>query len=200
MEPASEDPETFEQLRHIQKLLADVQAEFQPVAATEPEVELVFETPHPFAETFEEEEVINDRYAAAAAPLTPNRSVAAEGPPAAVEVAAQTDEAELERTIQRREEAEPQTVPMRVEKPHVGREDMQPGTIPMPHDRKAAWNDGREAEVAAATATVEAVAEEPAPRPTPRSCRRGHQVLLVDRSLDGCLPSCGGGCRESCRT
>ena len=47
----AEDPETFEQLRHIQKLLADVQAEFQPAATSGPEVELVFEAPHPFAET-----------------------------------------------------------------------------------------------------------------------------------------------------
>ena len=61
----TEDPETFEELRHIQKLLADVQAEFQPVATIGPEVELAFEAPHPFGETFEEEEVIADRYAAA---------------------------------------------------------------------------------------------------------------------------------------
>ena len=71
----TEDPETFEQLRHIQKLLADVQAEFQPAATMEPEVELVFETPHPFAETFEEEEVIADRYAAVAPPA-PNPAAA----------------------------------------------------------------------------------------------------------------------------
>jgi type II secretory pathway predicted ATPase ExeA len=63
-----EDPESFEQLRHIQKLLADVQAEFQPAATMGPEVELVFESPHPFAEPFEEEEVIADRYAVAAPP------------------------------------------------------------------------------------------------------------------------------------
>ncbi len=66
-----EDPETFEQLRHIQKLLADVQAEFQPAATSGPEVELVFETPHPFAEPFEEEEVIADRYAVVAPPSVP---------------------------------------------------------------------------------------------------------------------------------
>jgi type II secretory pathway predicted ATPase ExeA len=63
---APTEDETSEQLEHIRKLLADVQAEFQPVAAAGPEVELVFETPHPFAEPFEEEEVIADRYASAA--------------------------------------------------------------------------------------------------------------------------------------
>ncbi len=63
-----DDPETFEQLRHIQKLLADVQTEFQSAATIEPEVELVFEAPHPFGETFEEEEVIADRYAAVVPP------------------------------------------------------------------------------------------------------------------------------------
>ncbi len=61
----STDEDTGEQLEHIRKLLADVQAEFQP-AAEEPEVELVFDAPHPFTERFEEEEVIADRYAAAA--------------------------------------------------------------------------------------------------------------------------------------
>ena len=61
-----EDPQTFEQLQHIQQLLADVRADFQPVSPTGPEVELVFETPHPFKETFEHEEVIADRYATVA--------------------------------------------------------------------------------------------------------------------------------------
>ena len=63
----AEDTASFEQLQHIQKLLADVQAEFQPVT-TGPEVELVFETPHPFKEPFEQEEVVADRYAAHPAP------------------------------------------------------------------------------------------------------------------------------------
>ena len=61
---ANDDPQTLEQLRHIQKLLAAVQAEFQPLGTIGPEVELVFEAPHPFEEPFEEEEVIADRYAA----------------------------------------------------------------------------------------------------------------------------------------
>jgi type II secretory pathway predicted ATPase ExeA len=59
------DDETSEQLDHIRKLLADVQAEFEPMA-DEPEVELIFDAPHPFAEPFEEEEVITDRYASTA--------------------------------------------------------------------------------------------------------------------------------------
>ena len=93
----TEDPETFEQLRHIQKLLADVQAEFQPVAAIEPEVELVFETPHPFAEPFEEEEVIADRYAAVVPPPAPRLpAVEPAQTVAAVAVAAAANEAEPE--------------------------------------------------------------------------------------------------------
>ena len=60
----TEDAETFAQLCHIQKLLADVQAEFQPAEMMGPEAEPVLETPHPFGETFAEEEVIADRYAA----------------------------------------------------------------------------------------------------------------------------------------
>ncbi len=62
---APTEDETSEQLDHIRKLLADVQAEFQP-ATDGPEVELIFDAPHPFAEPFEEEEVIADRYASAA--------------------------------------------------------------------------------------------------------------------------------------
>jgi type II secretory pathway predicted ATPase ExeA len=138
----TEDPETFEQLRHIQKLLADVEAEFQPAATIGPEVELVFKTPHPFGETFEEEEVIADRYAAAVAPAAADASAAEPAPCAAVA-------AEVE--------AEPVTT-------REGREAPQLETIPMPHGRKLAWKDARESEVAAAT--VAAVAEEPAPRPT----------------------------------
>ena len=60
---APADDGTSEQLDYIRKLVADVQAEFQPMTADGPEVELVFEAPHPFVEPFEEEEVIADRYA-----------------------------------------------------------------------------------------------------------------------------------------
>ena len=144
---ASKDPETFAQLRHIQELLADVRAEFQPAAAAAgPEVELVFETPHPFTETFEEEEVIADRYAVGAAPAAVSSPAAKSAPSvAAVAVAEAAEEVKSASITEDRE------------KP-------QPMTVPMPHDRKLVRTDGREAEVAAAT--VAAVAEEPSPRPT----------------------------------
>jgi type II secretory pathway predicted ATPase ExeA len=165
----SEDPESFEQLRHIQQLLADVQAEFQPVATIGPEVELVFETPHPFAEPFEEEEVINDRYAAVAPPPAPS-GLAVEPAPAAVAAAAAPDNmAELEGASESRQELQPETVPLRKDQPRapstLGRTDVpQPATIPMPHDREVTWNDGLDAEVA--VATVATVGGEPSPRPT----------------------------------
>ena len=100
MQPAlvaemGEDRETFEQLRRIQKLLADVRAEFQPVTTIEPEVELVFDAPHPFGEAFEEEEVIADRYAASAPRSSVPSLPAAESAPsvAAIAVATKEDEA-----------------------------------------------------------------------------------------------------------
>src|SRR5208282_5139454 len=108
----SESPQTFEQLRHIQQLLADVQAEFQPVASIGQEVELVFDAPHPFAEPFEEEEVIADRYAAiepapAASPTVAEPSESA----AAVAVAAKADEAPQVSTRESRAEPQPETIP-----------------------------------------------------------------------------------------
>jgi hypothetical protein len=141
-----DDPETFSQLRHIQKLLADVQGEFQPGGAIEPEVELVFETPHPFAEEFEEEEVIADRYATVAAPAAAN-PLAAEPVPA-ITTAEREHVAAADAN-----EAEPAS---------ESREDRQSEIIPMPHDRKVAWKDGLESEVAVAAAIME---------PSPRSTR-----------------------------
>ena len=64
------DAETSRQLRKIQRLLADVQAEFMPGAADAPQLELGDETPHPFEEPFEEEEVIAERYPVAATSVT----------------------------------------------------------------------------------------------------------------------------------
>ena len=148
-----EDPQTIEQLRHIQKLLADVQAEFQPVATIGPEVELVFETPTPFGETFEEEEVIADRYAAAVSPPVPSAPPAM---PAAVD--------EFERVT-----AEPDAcvvaVAAEVQPASTGesRREPQAETLPMPHERAVAWKGEPEAEVA--VATVAAIDEDPSPRP-----------------------------------
>jgi type II secretory pathway predicted ATPase ExeA len=73
---ARQDSDTFAQLRHIQKLLSDVQAEFRPAAKCQPEVKRDIEPLHPFAEPFEEEEVVADRYAAAAAPAVDSPAVA----------------------------------------------------------------------------------------------------------------------------
>jgi type II secretory pathway predicted ATPase ExeA len=75
------EEETSRQLRHIRELLDDVQAEFQPAASDGPEIELIFDAPHPFAEPFAEEEVIADRYAAAAP--TPQQTVQPSMQPAA---------------------------------------------------------------------------------------------------------------------
>ncbi len=91
-EMTAEEDETSRQFRHIRQLLADVEAEFQPLPARSPEVELIFDAPHPFAEPFEEEEVIADRYAAVAPPLPANQ-------PAAVAAAAPMSES-MDRVVQ----------------------------------------------------------------------------------------------------
>ena len=79
-EMTAEEDETSRQFSHIRQLLADVEAEFQPLPAGSPEVELIFDAPHPFAEPFEEEEVIADRYAAVAPPVPAPAAVAAAAP------------------------------------------------------------------------------------------------------------------------
>jgi hypothetical protein len=66
------DLEATEQLRQIEEMLADVEQEFTPAGSIGPEIELVFDDPaHPFQEPFQHEEVIKDRYAAAAAAPQP---------------------------------------------------------------------------------------------------------------------------------
>ena len=89
------DPEAFEQLCHVQELLADVHADFQPAAVKEP----AFETPHSFGETFEEEEMVVDRYVAVVPPVPnpPSQAPCSHGP-------ARPDE--------RREEPQAETVPL----------------------------------------------------------------------------------------
>ncbi len=81
--------EPADQLQRIQQMLADVEHEFCPAGTIGPEVELAFDQPeHPFRESFQEEEVIRDRYATrgeaiAAAPPAESRPApeeAAEAP------------------------------------------------------------------------------------------------------------------------
>jgi len=162
----AEDPETFEQLSHIQSLLADVRAEFQPVTEIEPEVELVFDAPHPFAEPFQEEEVIADRYASSIPPPSVP-SLQAETlalRDAAVAVAAAAKEAEPVGTSEDCEEwIDAAQSPSTHVRPDVPRDEPLPQTIPMPHDDKSAWKDTPDTEVAAAA--IAAITEEPSSRP-----------------------------------
>lgn len=62
---AEEEP--AQQICRIEQLLAEADDDFQPVGSIGPEVELTFdETAHPFHETFQDEEIVVDRYAGAA--------------------------------------------------------------------------------------------------------------------------------------
>lgn len=69
-EVEAELSEVCHQIERIEQSPAEAQDDFQPVGTIKPEIELVFDdTDHPFKETFDEEEVISDRYAAASSPL-----------------------------------------------------------------------------------------------------------------------------------
>jgi type II secretory pathway predicted ATPase ExeA len=64
-ESDDEPSEPGRQIHRIERLLAEVDDDFQPAGSIGPEVELCFEeTPHPFQEEFAHEEVVADRYAA----------------------------------------------------------------------------------------------------------------------------------------
>jgi type II secretory pathway predicted ATPase ExeA len=158
----TEDPETLEQLRHIQQLLADVQTEFQPVAPTGPEVELVFETPHPFAEPFEEEEVIADRFVAATARQAPSSSTAEPSQTnTAVAVAGLANNAEPVRAGESCESTGAERISVHLQhvaKPDMHRDERLAETIPLSHDCRFVCGDPSESEVAAAAATDEPLA------------------------------------------
>ncbi|MEN6457657.1 MAG: AAA family ATPase [Thermoguttaceae bacterium] len=65
-EMPTEAAEPAVQIHRIEQLLAETEDDFQPAGSIGPEVELCFdETPHPFREAFEQEEVVADRYAGA---------------------------------------------------------------------------------------------------------------------------------------
>ncbi len=67
-ESESDPREPAQQIHRIEQLLAEADEDFQPAGSIMPEIELRFTEPAPpFAEQFEHEEVINDRYAASRA-------------------------------------------------------------------------------------------------------------------------------------
>jgi hypothetical protein len=67
------------QICRIEKLLAEAEDDFQPAGTIVPEIELYFDdSPHPFQEEFEQEEIVANRYAAAAGTMT---SMASPPPP-----------------------------------------------------------------------------------------------------------------------
>jgi type II secretory pathway predicted ATPase ExeA len=91
-ETDGDECEPTRQIHRIERLLAKADDDFEPAGTIRPEVELYFEeTTHPFQEEFEHEEVVADRYAAAAASAPrPNTAATVERPAVAapsVEVA-----------------------------------------------------------------------------------------------------------------
>jgi type II secretory pathway predicted ATPase ExeA len=72
-EHETDEAEPAQQIHRIERLLAEADDDFQPAGSIGPEMELCFEElAHPFQEPFEHEEVVADRYAAAAvAPAAP---------------------------------------------------------------------------------------------------------------------------------
>ena len=73
-EREADESEPAQQIHRIERLLAEADDDFQPAGSIRPEIELCFEeAAHPFQEEFEHEEVVADRYAAAAVkPSTPS--------------------------------------------------------------------------------------------------------------------------------
>jgi type II secretory pathway predicted ATPase ExeA len=137
----ADDPETLDQLRDIQRLLDDVRAEFRPRAVTGPEIELIFDAPHPFAEPFEEEEVIADRYAATELRAAHVAS-AVETVPAAVAAPLDSTRHEVEPLPRAEPHAEPQSE-----------------STPFPQEDRVTYDNTPEREVAAVV--IAAVAEDP---------------------------------------
>lgn len=75
-----------ESLDQIDRMIAELNDEFRPAGSIRPEVELIFDDPSsPFFEPFEEEEVVEDRYAEAMQRRLRTRSEAARQAPAALD-------------------------------------------------------------------------------------------------------------------
>jgi len=71
MEDEADDTEPSHQIHRIERLLAESDDDFQPAGSIRPEIEISFdEAIHPFREKFEHEEIVSDRYAAVAEPVT----------------------------------------------------------------------------------------------------------------------------------
>jgi type II secretory pathway predicted ATPase ExeA len=87
---APAENEANERICRIERLLVAADDDFEPAGTIGPEVELRFEDAHPFRESFEHEEVVADRYAAAAAVISASAARAIEAsnptePPPVVE-------------------------------------------------------------------------------------------------------------------
>jgi hypothetical protein len=57
------EAETLEHLEQIERRLAELDDDFEPIGTIGPEVDVCFESHNPFDEAFDEEEVVIDRYA-----------------------------------------------------------------------------------------------------------------------------------------
>jgi type II secretory pathway predicted ATPase ExeA len=160
-------PEPAQQVAQIQQALAGMHEDFQPAGSIGPEVELVFDDlPNPFGETFEEEQIVVDRYAnlpacrqlplsyarqddlspaapAAASPPGPAQAVA-EAAGASVEFGSQLPGATVEFGSQLPESAS--AAPSRPAQPAaavgpsmaVGDWEGEPGTVPLRPQQPAA--------------------------------------------------------------
>jgi hypothetical protein len=124
--------EPAEQLQEIEELLSAADGDFQPAGLqpadrTTPEVELSFDEPdHPFAEQFQEEEVVADRYAVAGGP--PAAAMEAVRPHSAEWVVSSPPQMTSASAFAAQQDAEPETVllcgPQSVAEPEAGDADI----------------------------------------------------------------------------
>ena len=121
-----DEGEPVQQIHRIERLLAAADSDFQPAGSIGPEVELCFDnSTHPFQQEFAEEEVVTDRYAAAAlaapvpgATVPPPASArasletsASTAPPSAAALPAEAEEELVGASASLRAEDRPQTPP-----------------------------------------------------------------------------------------
>ncbi len=184
------------------------EADFQPMSSVKPEVELDFRNQtNPFAESFEEEEVVFDRYSAADPGLKARKSVySVEGSrlsalldpflQAAKPKLAITDDADCEAT-----EGEDVDLEAIEEAEYLAAQAKHAAPTPL-HDPQAAWLDPvadpvmpepKRAIPLSQIATPQVRASAPssvaphvAPRvePTPSSIGAGHEVIIIEEDTD----------------